>query len=159
MTCQECELLLARDDSSQAYDELSQECDDHLARCAACREFAVELRANSEAMLSLAAEPMPALRRPQPVRWPTRLTWVAAAAMAAMIILSLILVKPHGTVVTTIETTEPIATTSPVIPPQAAPVRPHIPRRAPKKNVQPQILQVKMLTDDPDVVIYWQVAN
>jgi hypothetical protein len=102
---------------------------------------------------------MPPMRRPQPVRWPARLTWVAAAAIAAMIILSLILVKPGGTVVTTIETTEPIATTAPVIPPQAVPVRPHIPRRAPKKNVQPQILQVKMLTDDPDVVIYWQVAN
>jgi hypothetical protein len=152
MTCQECELALASE-------EPSQECDEHLGACAACSEFAVELRSNSEAMLAFAAEPMPPVRRPQPVRWPTRLTWVAAA-VAAMIILSLIVVKPHGTVVTTIETTEPIAiNAAPVIPPQAAPVRPHIPRRAPKKNVQPQILQVKMLTDDPDVVIYWQVAN
>jgi hypothetical protein len=148
MTCQECELALASEPEMDA--------SEHLAACSACREFAVELRANSEAMLALAAEPMPPARRVRPARWP----WVTAAAIAAMIVLMLAIFNksaeraPLRARLT--DAPNPIAS-APEIQMQVSPVRAHIPRRAPKKHVQPQLLQVKMLTADPDVVIYWQV--
>jgi hypothetical protein len=147
MTCQECELALASEPEVDA--------SEHLAVCSACREFAAALRANSEAMLALAAEPMPAVRRVRPAHWP----WVAAAAIAAMIVLMLAMPKESTPSRSRLTGGPAIAghSTPPV--PQIEPVRPRIARRAPKKNVQPQILQVKMLTDDPDVVIYWQVEN
>jgi hypothetical protein len=147
MTCQECELLLAGD-------QPSHECDGHLAGCAACRELALELSANSDAFRLMAAEPMPVvvIRRPRP------LPWVAAAvAIAAMIVLMLAMPKPHADPV--IKPPTPIVRIEPSIPVRPAPVIHQQIRRTPKKNVQPEILQVKMLTDDPNVVIYWQIEN
>ena len=77
MNCQECEWLIASDEPSRS-------CDEHLATCVACRELAVELQANSEAMLSFAAEPMPSVWQPRRTRWPVYATWGAAAGIAAL---------------------------------------------------------------------------
>ncbi len=153
MTCQECELALAGEDRVAGVEE-------HLATCAACGEFAVELRSNAGAMLALAAESMPPVRRPQPVRWPARLTWVAAAAaIAAMILLTFAIPKERTPSRSRLTGGPAIAVNgmAPVL--QMEPVKTHKPRRVPRKNVQPEILQVKMLTDDPSVVIYWQIES
>lgn len=151
MTCQECELLLAGDQPSQA-------CDGHVAGCASCREFALELSANSDALRLMAVESMPSVVVRRPQQWPrVAMATVAALAIAAMIVLMLARPKPHTN--PAVNAPEPIARVESPIPENPAPVVHHKPRRAPKKNVQPEILQVKMLTADPNVVIYWQIEN
>ena len=142
MTCQECELLLAGDERTRIVE-------DHLAICAACREFALDLRANSEAMHALSTEAMPRVLRPKPVRWP----YVAAAvAIAAVLILMLAIPKKPQA---------PLAQIARITTPTMVPAQPviHHTRKRVIHHEEPQILQVKMLTDDPNVVIYWQIET
>ncbi len=142
MTCQECELLLAGDERNAMADR-------HLSTCPACREFALDLRANSEALHAFASEPMPKVARPRPARWP----YVAATvAIAAVLILMLAIPQKQQA---------PQAPIARITAPPAAPVQPVI-RHARKpvvRDKEPQILQVKMLTGDPNVVIYWQIET
>jgi predicted anti-sigma-YlaC factor YlaD len=58
MNCQECELALAGEERSLLADGRVEA---HMAECSACREFAVELRENSEALRAFSMESMPAL--------------------------------------------------------------------------------------------------
>jgi hypothetical protein len=156
MTCQECELALAGEDRVSSLEE-------HLASCAACREFALELGANSEAMLAFAAEAMPAAPRIKPRR--QQVGWWAA--VAAMLVLGFVSswailrptreparVSPPVPLLATVETQVP----SLERPPVRLPVKRHVARQSPQRS-EPKILQIKMLTDDPDVVIYWQIEN
>jgi hypothetical protein len=153
----------------------------HLEWCAACQEFAMELRENSAALREFATEPMPALPEGtfnvapwyRPSAW-----WPAAAAVvAAMLMLGFVtswklvtrrepnvLPEPSsqiagstGAQATPVGTWQ--ATRSPApLKAMAAPARHRAPRRSQQAN-ESHILQVKMLTDDPDVVIYWQIEN
>jgi hypothetical protein len=172
MTCQECELGLASEDRSDLIDR-------HLAGCAACREFALELRVNGEVLGSFAREPMPALPQGLVIARPLRQQVAWWAAVAAVLVLGFVSSwaimrthrpSPHFLPLSLApaqiagsggaqavpfharqaETPAPRRT-------GAAPVR----HRAPKswQESEPHILQVKMLTDDPDVVIYWQIEN
>jgi hypothetical protein len=151
MTCQECELALASEESVAGVDE-------HLAACAACGKFAVELQSNAGAMLEFASEPMPALQRPQR----QQLGWWAA--IAAIVILGFvsswaILRSPQRSTISSPpvpQMTSALGTSQPQSP--STPVSHRKVRRSQKAR-KPEILQVKMLTDDPDVVIYWQVSN
>jgi hypothetical protein len=146
MTCQECELLLAGEDRSAVVDQ-------HLAMCEACRVFELDLRANAEAMHAFVSEPMPMVARPKPVRWP----YVAAAmAIAAILILMLAIPKKQQappTQIASIAAPFVIEQT-----PRALPVV-HQARKRAVRHQEPRLLQVKMLTDDPNVVIYWQVET
>ncbi len=174
MTCQECELKLAGDDRDQAVAE-------HLAACAACKEFAIDLQANAQALREFSAEPMPTLIREMPAKkpaWP----WVAAGAMAAAILLAIALPRHHEPVLTPSVGThldatdaatrgsvaraiEPPARTLAATDqtPQSRTRRSSAVRSARRRHVaepgEPRILEVKMLTDDPNVVIYWQVET
>jgi hypothetical protein len=198
MTCQECELALAGEDRIAMVE-------DHLAGCAACREFEVELRENSQALRALAMEPVPvglALGRtvaehgPAPLRHaahgaaPLRHAAHGAAryqpaewwgAVAAVLVIgfvsswamlrsrsasSHVLAVPSARIaVPAGEQAAPAgawqATRSPApLKTAAAPVRHRAPNRSrSQENNEPRILQVKMLTDDPNVVIYWQIEN
>jgi hypothetical protein len=142
MTCQECELALASEEN----------CDGHLAECAACREFALELRANSDAMRALGVETMPVVR-PRLVRWPGV---VAAAGVAVAAMIAVVVMMPRKPVPITIakSVVEPVVSMAQ----ETVPVKRHVRKRI-VKNGEPQLLQVKMLTDDPNVVIYWQIES
>jgi hypothetical protein len=150
MTCQECELRLADD----------QIADEHLLECENCRALAGDLRLNAAAFESFAADPLPSVsaqvmsrvRVRRAVRW----TWaLAAAAMLAIVIF----VAHRG----------PVQPTEASIPATQQPIRerqrpgpvtiankPVAKRRSTNKGAP---LMVKMLTDDPDVVIYWQFES
>jgi hypothetical protein len=145
MTCQECELLLAGDERTKIVE-------DHLAICAACREFALDLRANSEAMHALSTEGMPPVARPKPVRWPHV---AAAIAIAAVLILMLAIPKKPQAPLAQIASISPPTVT--VDAPRIQPAAHHATRRA--VHTEPRVLQVKMLTEDPNVVIYWQIET
>ena len=168
MTCQECELALASEPGEAA--EVDRDLvDRHLAGCAACREFAGELRANCDTFAAFSRDPIPPVSisvapRSRPVRW----QW--AAAIAAMLVLALTITFAMRSG----QRIRPVAD-APVPPvpsavhetpeqfsPATVPVRHRAskkPRLNPVQKNEPHILQVKMLTDDPDVVIYWQIEN
>jgi hypothetical protein len=193
MTCQECELALAGEERISVVDERVEA---HMAGCAGCREFAVELRENSEALQAFAMETLPGLKVSaqelpgvgsvgqhgrQYVAW-----WAAIAAVLVLgFVSSWVMLRPRlarlsappvlsfKTPSAQMASAESIkqGVAQAILSPAGfetvpAPVRRHIARRpqhAPREaleiNNEPRILQVKMLTDDPDVVIYWQIEN
>jgi ferric-dicitrate binding protein FerR (iron transport regulator) len=120
MTCQICEMRLARDDADGEVQE-------HLERCPACRAMAEELRENAEALSALQDEPLPALELPRRRR---AYAWIAAAAAAVVLMAAPRLIHRE--------------TPSPPVSSQSAKTR---------------TLKIKMLTPDPDVVIYWMVEG
>ena len=159
MTCQECELALAGEERSESVDR-------HLAVCPKCREFAVDLRENCEVFAAFGAEAFrlertPAISRPGWIQW----QWAAAGmAIAAMLALALGLrtFLPRSPRIQNVPAQPAqlavVEAPLPQIRPVVAAVRHRAPRPSPKRR-EPKILQVKMLTDDPDVVIYWQIEN
>ena len=148
MTCTECELLLAQD-------EIGPEVDEHVAGCPSCRSLALELRANADAMRALGEEVMPAfaLQR-RSAGW-----WKLSSAAAALILTAYgawWLSRPPKLVSIDVKVTGVVPTTAPVvtapIPDKLTPMTVPI---VPAVNTEP--LRVKMLTPDPDVVIYWLI--
>jgi hypothetical protein len=151
MNCRECELLLA-----DAEDALVA---DHLRDCAACRALQDELRANALALSSLRDDPLP--RATMPSRRPV-LPWIAAAAAAVL----LALIAHQGLQRSLIVDThpQPRQVTAPVTVTAQLPSEPAAKlagRRKPKPSARAAALEqpllVKMLTPDPDVVVYWIV--
>ncbi|HEV8148461.1 MAG TPA: hypothetical protein VGP79_18855 [Bryobacteraceae bacterium] len=182
MNCQECERLLAADETSAGLDR-------HLAECVECRELAADLRANAEAFREMTAMPMPSVRgavlgqvraretRRQVARW----GWALAAAAAMLMVFVATRQAPE---------VQRQATRSPALQEEqrrATPLAGSEKRLAAQQNRQatrspalliaremrqqasplagsekrapaPQEpLKVKMLTSDPDVVIYWLI--
>jgi hypothetical protein len=145
MTCKEFERLLET--------EVNEE---HLSACAACRELVEEMRANSEAMLAFSADALPSvssavmaeIRGRRAPRW----GWIAVAA--AMLLLTAGLSR-----MLRVEEIPPppvrVAVTAPVI--DVPPLAP-VPAVKHRRSTPPApVLMVKMLTSDPDVVIYWSI--
>jgi hypothetical protein len=184
MTCQECELTLAGEERVLVVDGRVEA---HMAECSACREFAAELRENSEALQAFAMETLPGLNvsprelpgirpggRPGGQHGRQQSAWWAA--VAAVLVLgfastwAMFRSRPSSPPVLPF-TTASAQVTSPARIQETVPlVRRHVPRppqpapREPLKTSdeisnEPRILQVKMLTDDPNVVIYWQIEN
>jgi hypothetical protein len=160
MTCQECELLLAREERNRAV-EL------HLAECSECRVLAEEMEANAEALRSLRDEEMPVLvvRARRPVR---RWAWAAAAAAAVVILAATVSLRERETPPppSRIGKTSPPPIEFPQPPPGFAripaapspkPVRTPRPKPVEHAPLKEEPLVVKMLTPDPDVVIYWLI--
>ena len=145
MNCRECESILARD-------EPTAEAQAHLARCPACRALALELRANAEALAAMASEEvgrvsLPAIR-PRPWKWIP-----AVAAMLAVGFGIRVASRPP-TVATTVTVRE-----NAIVTPAVEPAKPEV-GRTPRSAAGPlagQPLVVKMLTPDPDIVIYWLI--
>jgi hypothetical protein len=107
--------------------------EEHLSQCAQCRMLAADLAANAAVFEGLRSEELP----PIAVRIPRR-RWAYgwAAAIAAVVFVAALLPRPQA-------------------PPPAAVVLPH----PPQAPVKPQPLKIKMLTPDPNVVIYWLIDN
>jgi hypothetical protein len=148
MTCQECELLLADGDEEASIA-------DHLRGCVECRALQEELRANALALSSLRDDELPRVkvmkRRPA-------LPWIAAAAAAAVLALIAHQTSQRRPVVET--TLRPRQVPAPVTVTAEPEIKPAVHRkRKPATRSAPleQPLLVKMLTPDPDVVVYWIV--
>jgi hypothetical protein len=148
MTCGECELLLGQDEISEAVQA-------HLAVCPDCRSLAAELQANTDAMRALGEEVVP------PVTILTRGTpWWKWSSAAAALIITLGAAwwasrppKPPQMVSVDVKVTGVAPTTVPMVPakiPDTLTPVAHV-----VTNDEP--LRVKMLTPDPDVVIYWLI--
>jgi hypothetical protein len=134
MTCQECELKLG----------MGEDAGEHTSTCADCRALEEDLRLNTVALSGMKV-------RSTAARW----QWAMAAAAA--IVMAIFAWK-----VTRVQKLAPppvrIAVVAPVRPVEKVALAGHGPaphRRVRKEKFEP--LKVKMLTSDPDVVIYWIV--
>ena len=164
MTCQECELRLAEGEFGAAVE-------DHLLECAECRALAAELRENAIALAAMREDelsggagfsPRTSVRpiRPQ--------VWIAAAA-AALVLLTIGLPRhrretplPPAPVVAAVPAPAPVVAASAPVAAAVTRKRTHrtatVRERVPPKPAQPEeTFMVKMLTPDPDVVVYWIV--
>jgi anti-sigma factor RsiW len=153
MTCQDCELFLAQS-------ETSAEIEEHLRECPECHALHEDLRANTVALDGLRSEDLPRLAVMLP---PHRRTypWAAGMAAAAAALFALVLLVPRT------RTLRPAA--APLVsqavdqpaqeqpPPQAFKTAKAGPVRLRPEKGQP--LKIKMLTSDPDVVIYWLIED
>jgi hypothetical protein len=146
MTCQECEFALGCDQTSAAIAE-------HLRECPACHQLFEDLRANAEAFESMSAEEMPRIgvQVGRPVL-PAAIGAVAVAAAAAVAILFVAPVREEKLPPVHYALT-PMKFEIPDMRPSAPQRRGAVPKPAPATLP----LMVKMLTDDPNVVIYWQI--
>jgi len=160
MNCQECELMLA-------LDERSAELDAHLVGCPGCSELATEMAANSDALREMNAEPMPQVRsmvlaeiraqesRRRVMRW----GWALAAAAAVVVVFGVARkdrAKP--------DVGRPFQTAAalPRAEQKAEPVQRTVAKRPVEARRRPGMvapLRVKMLTSDPNIVIYWIVES
>jgi hypothetical protein len=157
MTCQECELRLAEG-------EFGAGVEDHLRECAECRALARELRENSIALATMREDSVveQALacnggfsRRQRPR------IWIPVAVAAALVLLALGLPRRRREV-----PPPPVpvvaAAPAPTLVPEAS-VGAAVARKPRRRPFEPEPAQpeetfmVKMLTPDPDVVIYWIV--
>ena len=161
MTCQECELRLAEGEFGAAVE-------DHLLECAECRALAAELRENAIALAAMREDELrfevaPLKRRHRaPV-------WVATAAAAALILLAIGLPRhrreaplPPPPVVAGVPAPTPVVAAAAPVATAVARKRAHRAatareRVAPKPAQPEETFMVKMLTPDPDVVVYWIV--
>lgn len=136
MTCPECEVRLA----DSAMDDFVEE---HLRLCAACRAFRDDLRENALALGELRQEALPpvGILKPFP-SFPLSFPWMSAVAAA----LALALVIPGIWRATRPVEPEPVKATTPAEITVTA-------------SLKTEPLKVKMLTPDPDVVIYWLIDS
>ena len=129
MKCEDCEFLLAQREATAAIEE-------HLRECLACRSIADDLRANAAVLEELRNQELPRIEVKLPRSGKVSPWAIGVAAAAAFVIGSLF----------------PRPTPAPMPPhPQPAPVAPEV------SAVPREPLKIKMLTPDPDVVIYWIV--
>ena len=158
MKCWEWEVQIASEVESAALQA-------HMLQCSGCRQFAAEIAANREALGTLAVDPdalgvvrnrvMAELRAPRRAQ----IGWIWPAAVAACLaILCGSLALSRFSIP---------APPKPVIALARPPIFPRIMAARPQKNSihrrrQPMVarartqpLVIKMLTDDPDVVIIW----
>jgi hypothetical protein len=153
MTCSDCQVQIFEG-------ELGRDALVHLTTCDDCRELDREVRLNAEALASMRADVMPVR---QARRWP----WVAAVAAAAVAAIGLSYwmtpyVGPIEHPVIVADLKPPPAIDVPVLPeiPRVLLAKPPAVRgaRPAKPTVAPeQPLLVNLVSDDPDVVIYWLI--
>jgi len=167
MTCREFEPLIALYAGSDLDTPDLVRVDEHLARCAGCRALLEDLQASRESLLDWGSEPvegalLTAIRSGALARigarrrrvWP----WIAAAAACAALAALLTVGAPPKAVPAPPppERGVEIAEKAEAPPPASRPApRRRRVKRAPVIDGEPLI--VKMLTDDPDIVIIWLV--
>ena len=143
MTCAECELLLA------GGGEMDAAALEHLCECAECRALQQEFAGNAQALAAMREVTLPA-RPKRSIPW---LSIAAAAAIAAIVSLQMWQFKPTPPRPLRLQAERPDEVTVAIkAPPPAI-----LTQARQAKAKQP--LKIKMLTDDPDVVIYWLVDS
>ena len=168
MNCREWEERLAL----YAGDDLSAperaEVERHAGECAGCQVFLSGLNAALETLKGAHADPVAeahyaAVRarvisdlRRERRRWAWRIAWVAAAlvlALAPALWLARRPVPPAPTVAVAHPPAPLVAVGEPRVEPR--PVRRMVRHARPRPATPPEPFVVKLLTDDPDVIIYW----
>jgi hypothetical protein len=148
MNCRECELALGDGRNSP-------EVAGHLRACEWCQQLFEELKANAEAFESMALEEMPRVGQVGRPVWPAAIALAAAAVVATFFI-----AIPREEKLPPVHyAVAPMKFEMPAIRPLDRRVRRawHPPLPDGRGSVATQPLMVKMLTDDPNVVIYWQI--
>ncbi|HTM49316.1 MAG TPA: zf-HC2 domain-containing protein [Bryobacteraceae bacterium] len=169
MSCPAFEPLIALYVEGEASGGEAVQVEQHLPGCAACRELLEDLQSTQSALKDLRMEPVdPALVAAvragvlSGIDGRRRLFWPWAAALAAAIGLAAILLAPPRKPGSP---PMPVAVARPPAPAMEPPRRElpvsrakvRRPRRRSKPEHPAEPLVVKMLTDDPDVVIIWLV--
>ena len=155
MICRECELLLAGEIRNTAVEE-------HLGACPDCRALAGELRENAVALSAMREEELvverglkPPLQAKARSTWPI---WIGAAVAALLLLAFGLSRKPAPIAPPQVARQLVPETPQPLPPPPAKAIQPARQRpRVPVQTARAEPLMVKMLTPDPDVVIYWLV--
>jgi hypothetical protein len=151
MTCQECELLLGGDKADATVG-------DHLSVCVQCRALQEELQANALALSSLRDDELPRVRMTE---HRPAIPWIAAVAAGLLIALIAYQASQRKPVAETHPQPGQLAAPATVeLPPEPVPkfaVRRRKPKPSRRGAPLEQPLLVKMLTPDPDVVVYWIV--
>ena len=163
MTCREFEPLIALYADLDAAD--ARRVDDHLTDCGQCRQLLEDLQANQAALRDLASEPVDAelvatvrsrvmtrVGEQRRVVWP----WVAGLAAAAALVASL-MAPPRKAVEQPRPAPRRVVIAEQTIEPPPVPIPKRMVKRRATKPKQREPLVVKMLTDDPDIVIIWLV--
>lgn len=177
MNCANWEERIALYEGDDLAPDEGAEVERHLAGCAGCQVFASGIRQSLALLREAHAEPLDAsafaavrarvigeLERPPVRRW-----WPAlAAAFAAALIVAMFAIRatPPRKQVIAVRTAPPRPVEVPRLaeaapsPPPAVVVRVH--HRRPRRKAaveasgeEAKPLVVKMVTDDPDIVIYW----
>lgn len=148
MTCRECELLLAEENSTPDVRA-------HLDACVQCRALAAELTANAAALREFQDELVPAVPAARvtarSVGW-ARWAWAGWAVPIAAALVLAALLFPWGAS-PRVKAPEAVVTSTPAaLPAQAPPLKQ-------QAALRPAPLKIKMLTADPDVVIYWLIDS
>jgi hypothetical protein len=159
MTCRDCEPLLA-------HGEFCADLKDHLEACPNCQTLAHDLHDNAEALRAMRDDPLVGVeqalacnggfsRRPRPS------VWIGAAA-ASVLLLAFASLWRHQSAPLHEPPPPQIAAALPVAPIVALSPTLARPRKARRSYPVPapareEPMLVKMLTPDPDVVIYWIV--
>jgi anti-sigma factor RsiW len=168
MNCPEWEERIALYGGGDLPPNEMAETDRHLAQCAPCREFAQGVNWSLAIVRSAHSEPIPpaaftALRArvleqlARERRPPWRLAWIVPLVAAAVLTVTLVLPRRVAPIRTAV-TPPPAPLFEPVAPATEEPITPKRPpraRRLPKPRAPAEPLMVKLITDDPDVVIYW----
>jgi hypothetical protein len=172
MKCDAFEPLIALYVGADLPDRDRLKVEQHLAACPDCRQLLEDLQASQAALRELGSEAVDATmltavragvlggigeRRRR--AWP----WVAAFTAAAALVVGLVVTprkpieQPRRPEVARLPTSERVETTrvveEPVVPRRRRIAR----RRATPPPTEAQPLVVKMLTDDPDIVIIWLI--
>lgn len=174
MSCPKFELLIALYVEGDLEAGEAGVVESHLSACESCRAFATEMRASQAALKALRdehieysvfeqvrADALTALSRPGRSReWPR---YAIAAGLVIALLAGWLARRHTDNAVVGVESVPAILRATPARPavqprkPRvlAARVRKHPTRQAPRFKSEP--LVVKMVTDDPQVVIYWLV--
>ncbi len=165
MRCQHYEALIALHVEGDLPPARAAEVEAHTTGCASCREFAEEIRATQAIWKQARQEEIDpavydAVRSRVMARLPARRQWgwiwaVPAAALACLLLFALAGTKPEPLLLRVMAPRPPAIQPSA---PRPQPVRvAHRKRRIRPKTVATEAMTIKLLTDDPDVVIYWIV--
>lgn len=172
MNCPDWEERIALAAQGDLPPEQAAEAARHLSGCAACREFAEGVRQSIAALYAAHEQPiaeahLAAVRArvlqkiDRPPRPALRWAWIGGLALAAVFLV--IALQPRRVPPPQVTLALPPVPETPVLlpspsTPRPQPRRPAPVRRARKPRPPQEPLMVKLITDDPNVVIYW-IAN
>jgi len=154
MTCSDWQMRIAAEDPAAA---------DHASGCEVCREFASELSENAAALRSIvvdeAAYTAMRARVMKAVQAKPLFGWLWGAGVTA--VTTCIALVWFTAALRVPEAPGPQAITYRIAPPEQVSAVPRMVKRRVTRSAEPQrpLTAIKLLTDDPNVVIIWLVDN